>query len=95
MAEPAQPAEEGEVQEEEELAFAGLSQSTPVKSRSGFEHLMMVLTSPAGTAPRTKPSTSGTYLALPPTWTSAQVSITNIYICLNVKQTYSHSHSIV
>lgn len=101
MAESAQSAEEVEVPEEEEQyslreqAFAGLPQSTPVKSRFGHDQLKMVLTSPAETNARTKPSTSGTYLALPPTWRTSQVSIFLKYTCLIKKLTYSHSQSIV
>ncbi|XP_073713994.1 uncharacterized protein [Misgurnus anguillicaudatus] len=48
-------------------AFSGLPQSTPLKCRFDHKHLKMVLTSPPETVPKTKPSTSGTYLALPPT----------------------------
>lgn len=58
--------------EEVDQAFSGLPQSTPLRSRFDHEHL--VLTSPAETVPRAKPSTSGTYLALPPTWTQSQFS---------------------
>lgn len=94
MAEPAQFAEDVEVPEEEG-AFAGLPQSTPVKSRFRHDQLMMVLTSPPETGPRTKPFTSGTYIAKPPTWSTAQVSITIYSTCLNEKLKCLHSHSIV
>lgn len=63
------------IPEEVDQAFSGLPQSTPLKSRFDHEHLKMVLTSPAETVPRTKPSTSGTYLALPPTWTHRYAQI--------------------
>ncbi|KAK0132294.1 hypothetical protein N1851_011846 [Merluccius polli] len=59
--------------EEVDQAFSGLPlSSTPLKSRFDHEHLKVVLSSPAEVIPRTKPSTSGTYLALPPTWTQSQ-----------------------
>lgn len=60
-----------------ESMFAGVPQSTPCKSSttggsfvpsSVISHPMtFLLTSPETTAPCKKPSTSGTYLALPPT----------------------------
>ncbi|KAK7909695.1 hypothetical protein WMY93_014379 [Mugilogobius chulae] len=58
--------------QEVDQEFSRLPQSTPLKSGFDHEHLKMVLTSPAETVPRTKPSTSGTYLALPPTWAQSQ-----------------------
>ncbi|XP_041793358.1 THAP domain-containing protein 1-like [Chelmon rostratus] len=76
MAEPAQFAEDVEVPEEEG-AFAGLPQSTPVKSRFRHDQLMMVLTSPPETGPRTKPSTSGTYIAKP--YIAIAIAITKIW----------------
>ncbi|XP_038134321.1 uncharacterized protein LOC119778938 [Cyprinodon tularosa] len=42
-------------------------QSTPLKSRLDKQQFQMMLTSPADAGPSKKPSTSGTYIALPPT----------------------------
>ncbi|XP_054649835.1 uncharacterized protein zgc:113149 isoform X3 [Dunckerocampus dactyliophorus] len=58
--------------EEVDQVFSGLPQSTPLESRDKSQQLKLVLTSPAETVLRTKPSTSGTYLAPPPTWTQSQ-----------------------
>uniref|UniRef100_A0A3B1K8T9 Uncharacterized protein n=1 Tax=Astyanax mexicanus TaxID=7994 RepID=A0A3B1K8T9_ASTMX len=75
MVETAQP--EVPILEEEETAFSEPLQSTPVKSRLEQEELKMVLTSPADAEPSTKPSTSGTYIALPPTWRLSELQNLN------------------
>lgn len=62
------------IPDEVDHAFSGLPQSTPLKCRFDHEHLKMVLTSPPETVPKTKLSTSGTYLALPPTCEQSKVS---------------------
>lgn len=49
-------------------------QSTPLKSRLDKQQFQMMLTSPADAGPSKKPSTSGTYIALPPTGRLSQVS---------------------
>ncbi|XP_061888704.1 uncharacterized protein LOC133639428 [Entelurus aequoreus] len=64
--------------------FAAVPQSTPVKTQHRADEdpsqsrgpnlsscLKVLLSSPHQTTPRTKPSLSGTYLALPPTWTQS------------------------
>ena len=63
--------------EEARKMFSGLVQSTPqcTPQNVGRSCLKLLLTSPDSdhAVPRIRASSSGTYLALPPTWTQSRV----------------------